>query len=581
MREAVNASDDPVVRGNALAARGDLAGAASCYRLAIALRPALPAGHLNLGNVLAQAGQLQGAVDCYRRALALRPDLAAAHGNLGNALRGMGQLGEAAAALARAVALQPGDAVTRYNLAVVWRQLGAVAAARDAFAAAVRLRPDFAAALAGLGGALLALGQSAAAIEALARAVALAPDCAAFHNDLGNALREAGRVEAAIDCHTRAVALQPDFAVAHENLGNELQELGRFDAARTAYARAVLAAPRCASHYLALANAGGLTVDAPEFAGLQALAGEIENLAPGARAEVHFALATVLDAAGTCDAAFSHWVDGNRAQRGLIAYDEDAALARLTRIARAYHAGVFAGRGDVAADGPVFVVGMPRSGTTLVEQILASHPAVFGAGELASLPRLVDRLGLGDGVPAAAALAALGSDYTAAVHRRAPEAARIVDKLPDNALRAGLIHLAMPGARIIHVRRDGFETCMSCFTKLFRGDVPYAYDLAELGRYYRAHAGLMAHWQRVLPDGVWLEVAYAALIADLPGQTARMLAHCGLEWDAACLDFGKTARPVRTASTMQVRAGFRAARGWARYRRHAAALTGARAGGPP
>jgi hypothetical protein len=202
------------------------------------------------------------------------------------------------------------------------------------------------------------------------------------------------------------------------------------------------------------------------------------------------------------------------------------------------------GEGD-PSEIPIFILGMPRSGSTLIEQILASHPGVQGGDERPDFPELLEALG-GD-------FAALGAAYVERCRALAPGAARLTDKLPGNFRHAGAIHLALPKARIIHSRRAAADTCLSCFTKLFRGEQAYTYDLGELGRYYRAYARLMAHWRAVLPASVFLEVDYEELVGDPETQTRRLLAHCGLEWDSACLAFHQTRRAVRTASAAQVR----------------------------
>jgi hypothetical protein len=211
---------------------------------------------------------------------------------------------------------------------------------------------------------------------------------------------------------------------------------------------------------------------------------------------------------------------------------------------------------------PLFILGMPRSGTTLVEQILASHSEVFGAGELRTFERSVGGLDGPDGAPASfpegvASLSAeqfrrLGAIYVEGVAPMA-SAQRITDKMPLNFLFIGLIHLALPNARIIHTRRDPVDTCLSCFSTLFTGEHRVAYELGELGRYYRAYERLMAHWRGVLPMGVMLEVTYEDLVADFDREARRIVAHCGLEWEDACFDFHLTRRPVRTASAAQVR----------------------------
>jgi hypothetical protein len=248
-----------------------------------------------------------------------------------------------------------------------------------------------------------------------------------------------------------------------------------------------------------------------------------------------------------------------------LVYDEAAVLDALERTRKAFTAELMRanrGAGDPSSL-PVFIFGMPRSGTTLVEQILASHPQVFGAGEIADFTQAIAGLG---GVAAQAQyspealsrlpdedLRRLGASYVERIRRLAPAAARIANKTPGNFHFAGLIHLALPNARLIHTRRDPVDTCLSCFQQMFPETLSYTFDLAELGRYYRAYEAVMAHWRAALPSGAMLEVQYEEVVADLEGQARRIVAHCGLEWDPRCLSFHETERPVRTASVMQVR----------------------------
>ena len=220
------------------------------------------------------------------------------------------------------------------------------------------------------------------------------------------------------------------------------------------------------------------------------------------------------------------------------------------------------GGGD-ASPMPIFILGMPRSGTTLVEQIIASHPMVHGAGELQTLNDVAQTVRGSDGQPMsypefvsaldAPALRQIGARYIAAVRALAPEGARVTDKMPSNYYFAGLIHLALPNATIIHTIRDPVDTCISCFSKLFSAEQNHTYELGELGRYNSRYQRLMAHWRRVLPAGRILDVRYEDVVADLEGQARRIIAHCGLPWDDRCLAFHETDRPVRTASATQVR----------------------------
>lgn len=202
---------------------------------------------------------------------------------------------------------------------------------------------------------------------------------------------------------------------------------------------------------------------------------------------------------------------------------------------------------------------MPRSGTTLIEQIIASHPHVYGAGEREDFQTAVFAVSGRTDYPELTAdltpsqLGALGAAYIARVTASAPSCERFTDKLPANFAYAGLMHLALPNARIIHVRRDPIDTCLSCYATAFRSSQKFSYDLGEIGRFYRAYDKLMAHWRDVLPANVMLEVQYEDVVADLEGQARRLIAHCGLEWDDACRAFHATERPVRTASAAQVR----------------------------
>jgi hypothetical protein len=260
-------------------------------------------------------------------------------------------------------------------------------------------------------------------------------------------------------------------------------------------------------------------------------------------------------------------LSGSALKRAQIQYDETATLALFDRIEAVFTPALLRkkeklGGGD-PSPAPIFVMGMPRSGTTLIEQILASHPQVHGAGELKTLNDVVNEVHGPDGqtipypefVPVldAGAIAKIGARYLAEIHKLTPQAPHITDKMPSNYYFAGLIHLALPNAKIIHTMRDPVDTCISCFSKLFTAEQNHTYDLVELGRYYRRYQQLMEHWRRVLPPGCILDVRYEDVVADLETQARRIITHCGLTWDDRCLSFHETERPVRTASATQVR----------------------------
>jgi hypothetical protein len=279
-------------------------------------------------------------------------------------------------------------------------------------------------------------------------------------------------------------------------------------------------------------------------------------------AALHFTLAKASEDFGDYARAFAEWLKGNAERRRQSDYDIDRDLDRFRAIAETFSADFLAARtgNGTTSDLPVFIVGMPRSGTTLVEQIIASHPMAFGAGELGIMPDLMEAGQAGYEFPTDAreldsnAWQKLGSAYTERLRALAPHAVRITDKLPMNFQMVGLIKLALPMARIVHVMRDPLDTCLSCFATPFEdGDLDFTCDLSELGRFYRGYGDLMDHWRAVLPSGAMLEVKYEDIVEDCEGEARKLIDYCGLEWNDRCPKFYETVRQVATASALQVR----------------------------
>jgi tetratricopeptide (TPR) repeat protein len=416
-----------------------------------------------------------------------------------------------------------------------------------------------------LGHALAQLGKFDAAIVEYRRAVQLKPDYPEALCNWGVALANLGRADEAEEKYRRAIIVDAGFAGAHHNLGVILKEAGRLDEARHAATRAIHLAPRNTSYYEHLATLRPFVAGDRYITALEILAKNPAGLSDAEQTHLHFALARAYEDTGSFGAAFAQLLAGNRLKRRHIGYDEAATLGCMDRMHELFGADFMAryrGAGLSSAL-PVFIVGMPRSGTTLIEQILASHPEIFGAGELTLFDQAAGALiGTLPGSPPFPDMAlslsgehfrALAETYLGGLAQRAPAASRIVDKMPGNFLFAGLIHLALPNAVIIHAMRDPIDTCLSCFSTLFSGGQEYTYDIAELGRYYRHYRALMAHWRSVLPPGRIVDVRYEDLVSDVEGVARRLVGHCGLAWDPRCLDFHRTERVVRTASATQVR----------------------------
>jgi len=544
--------------------RGRREEALSHYRRGLALDPRSAEGYNNLGEALHQQGKLDDAMASYERALDLKPDFAEAHVNLGNVLKDQGRVEAAIASYERALAFRPDFAEAHNNLGNALRDQGRLDNAVMRYQRAIALKPDFADAYNHLGGVYLDQGKLNEAMAQCQRAAALQPDNAEIYANLSLIYFYQGKLERALAQTDRALALRPDKAEAYFTRSLILRALGRVAEARCAGEKAIELAPRVGRYYRHLVNVGALDADDPHLAAMESLANDA-SLPTGDKVELHFAIGKAYADLGRPESAFPHLREANALKRRQIVYDEPETLDLFKRIAAVFTAQLLHSKSGYGSPStvPVFIVGMPRSGTTLVEQILASHPKVFGGGELNEFRSAVKNLNAAVGTSVAypeiaqllssEQLYRLGTAYMEAVRAFAAEAERITDKLPQNFLFLGLIHLALPHARIIHLRRNPIDTCLSCFSILFAGEHPYAYDLGELGRYYRGYQALMQHWREVLPEGVMLEVQYEEVVANLEQEARRIIAYCGLDWDDACLAFHKTERPVLTASAVQVR----------------------------
>ena len=490
------------------------------------------------------AKRLTAAEALCRRALAERPNSADAAALLGLVLIGRKRPKEAVSYYRRALTLDPKRAPVHYNL----------------------------------GTALKAVGDRAAAAESFRRALALDPKHVAALNNLGNTLRDMGRPAAAIDCFRRALALKPDYSPAHNNLGNALRDIGDAPGAVASFRRALDLRPGDPDLIYNLSTAKRFGPESPEIAEAEAALGA-KGLSAKDRCHLHFALGKMYDDGGAAAKAFAHYREANRLKRPR--FDRRARVALTSRLIASVSKGLLRRLRPIGhtSERPVFIIGMPRSGTTLVEQIVASHPRAFGAGELEDLPEIVMELGKALKTDArypenlrlitARAARDLAMRYLKHLRALSPGAERVTEKGIGNYLHVGLIAALFPKARIIHIRRDPLDTCLSCYFHNFTGRQDYTYDLVDIGVYYREYERLMAHWRKVLLRPM-LEVQYEELVADQAAVSRRIIAHCGLDWDDRCLDFHRTERAVQTASAGQVRQPIYASSigRWRPYERH-------------
>lgn len=490
------------------------------------------------------------------------------------------------------------------GLGVLLHQLGRDADACEHLQAAVRALPQHLDARYGLGVSLARLGRPAEAVPQFEAALRHHAGVAEIHNYLGIVLAELGRTREAERHLLRAIRLRPALAEAHKNLGTLLAELGRLPEARAALRKAIAQRGDFAGAWWHLASITTFTAEhEAELHAMQALYAQ-PGLPDAQRVPLAFALGKACHDRGEHQHAFAYWRDANAARRRLTPYRLGPVLAEMRAVARLFRerSGAFhpagaapaatprngehhpVGAASAATPRPIFIVGMPRSGTSLVEQILASHSAVYGAGELATLDKLL-REAAGD-FPAglarldAGAWQAVGTRYLGELAEIGGEARFVTDKMPGNFLHIGAIWRLFPGAKIIHCVRDPMDTGLSCYRSHFVSDqLGYSCDLLDLGSYYRHYRALMAHWRR-LADGALYDIHYEALVAEPEAEVRRLLEYCGLEFEPDCLQFHRSGRRVRTASGAQVRQPIYrdSLEAWRRYeqelRPFAAALAG-------
>ena len=415
----------------------------------------------------------------------------------------------------------------------------------------------------GLGEVLLALGRLDEAQAAARRAAALEPDNPHTWTTIAAVSTRLMRQEQALEAYERAARLKPDEARLRMSIGHVQKTLGRGSESVASYKAALAIDPECAESYWSLADLKSYLFTDAEIGAMKRLL-ERDGGARSSRAQLHFALGTACEQRGQYAEAFAHYAQGNALRRLDAPFDIEGFERRTERIRAFFDSAFFAQcAGAGSADGaPIFIVGLPRSGSTLLEQILASHSQVEGTMELPNIITLVhelDDMAPGrQGYPQTlsrvprASLAALGARYlseTAPLRHGRP---RFTDKLPNNFSHVGLIHAILPNATIIDARRHPMDCCFSTFKQHFAAGQTFSYDLQDLGRYYRCYLSLMDHWDTVLPGRV-LHVQYEELVRAPEESIRRVLEHCRLPFEPACLAFHETRRPVRTASAEQVR----------------------------
>lgn len=554
--------------------------AEACQRRALAFNPKLAPALNNMGSICRDRKDQESAIKYYRKVLKAAPHHLESINNLGAVLTETEQPEESVKILLQAIKLNPNYAEAHCNIATAFLGLEQLDKAAIGFSRALELKPDYPEAYQGLAK-LQQEQKNLAEAEAMAnKALALAPEKAEVHSLLGGIFTEAGYPDKAEKAYARAMELDPNLLSTYLGKGHLLMEQGKMDEAEASFQHALSLDGTNLGARLSLAQVKKVGEGDENMAALINEAEKLDTMLETKALPLHFALGKCYDDTKQYDRAFPHYLEGCRLKRKRTSYDpadNDLASRNIREFfSREFIEGL---RGEACPSRlPIFVLGMPRSGTTLTEQILASHPLVHGAGELPDLLELAShpKEGAVEGYPLSLQgitrqdLQAMGEEYVIGLQTRNLESQRITDKMPANFNCLGLIHLILPNAKIVHVRRNPVDTCLSGFTRLFNKSQHHSYDLAEIGHYYRNYAKIMAHWREVLPADAFYEIQYEELVADYENQARALLDYSGLEWHDDCLDFHKTERNIRTASVTQVRQPIyrSSVERWRKYEKH-------------
>ena len=583
--------------GEVLRASGRYSEAIIQYRQAIRMSDAHADYFLGLGDALAEAGSADESIEAYRRAVQLAPRDAEIHNALGNALAHEGDIVGADSHLQQAVSLSPGFAGAHHNLALTLKRQGKIQYALEHARRACDLAPDHAEPLINQGQLLDLSGAPSRAVACYLAAAERASRNPALLATIGDCLRKAGEAEVAVDLYRTAVYLTPAVAAHRIGFCQCLIALRQFADAE-AEARQVLAmSPDCAPAVAALAiclQARGQFAEADTYlrralaldpdhtvaAYLLATNGDAEvsndeieqwrarldrtDLPDEKRLHLHFAIGRVHERHHLYDTAFRHFQQANAIKARLYPFDAHRHAAYVDRIIATHTREYFHQQQDhgVADERPIFIVGMPRSGSTLLEQILSAHPDVAAMGEHPEMRKIMRELSGTLGADermfergrnlSPQAAAELARRYQASMPEAASEARRVTDKMLGNFLRLGVIALLFPQARVVHCVRDPLDTCVSCFTQDFDQGLRFTTDLSHLASFYGDYARLMAHWRQVLPLPI-MDVDYEAMVSDPTTTSRELLRFCGLPWDERCLAPQNRQREIATASVWQAR----------------------------
>ena len=533
--------------------------AAERYQQFLTLKPEHAQTQYNLGLVLEELGRTELAIDHFNKSITIDADDAAVHGHLADAYSKLERWEEAIKAYQQVLAIQAEDIVSIIKLGNVYLAAGLWTNSITRFEQALKIQPNNTLVHKNLGVSLHRVGQLQKARKCFEQALSLHPEYIDARIECALVLRQLGRTEEALVQLEQAIDLKPDHIEAHIGLAEILRDLGQVELAIERLEQCLGARPACGLLYYQI------SMIKPKKALIPVVEKLISqpDLSKSNAIYCHFALGNFFKSGKSFDQAFSHFLKANSLHRETISYDPKDNIQTVDRLIEVYSKGFFRRKRQFGSASrlPVFIVGMPRSGSTLVEQILSSHHQVHGVGELGAIPAVNVRIALqlkyANPPPECMSLIdrKMAEEHSArylqelALH--CPAAKRITEQLAGHFFKVGLIKTLFPDACIIHCQRNPLDTCISLFFHYFTG-LRSCFDLTELAQYYLQYQRLMCHWHKLFPGEI-LNVQYEELVMDQERVSKQLIDYIGLEWDEKCLDFHSNERPVMTASNIQVR----------------------------
>mgnify|MGYP002632765309 FL=1 len=488
------------------------------YKKALKINPYYADAYSNMGNVLKDKGDLEAAIQSYKQALKIKPDYAQAYNNMGNALKDKGDL----------------------------------KAAIESYKQALKIKPDYAQAYSNMGIALKGKGDLNAAISSYKQALKIKPDYAEAYNNMGSALNDKGDLEAAIESYKQALTIKPDYAEAYNNMGIALKDKGDLEAAIESYKQALKIKPDYAEVYRSLSNMHRYKEHDEYFLKMQSLC-QSSSLSDEQRCHLNFALSKASEDLNEISQSFNYLKIGNELRKKILSYDIKQDIELFSQLKKSYPSIALQSVVESSDLKPIFILGMPRSGTTLVEQIVSSHSEVTGAGELSYVSKFGGPTARGAIKPNTKMILEFRQRYIEALKKRSDGRSIVTDKMPQNFLYVGLIFAAFPDAKVIHVNRDPAATCWSNYKHYFIDkELGYCYDLDDTVKYFGLYTDLMQFWLGHYGDRIY-NLNYDNLTINQDDETRKLIEYLELEWENDCLSPQHNKRSVRTVSQQQVR----------------------------